>query len=85
MEKKNDGGPAFPIYIEKIVPGNYARAHPGMSLRDWFAGQALRGILAWDAEMNNRSRTDVSTEPQIIAASCYNIADAMLAEREKKP
>ena len=30
-----DGGPAFPLYEED-----------GMSLRDWFAGQALAGILA---------------------------------------
>ena len=33
----NDGGPAFPL------PGEYVTT--GMSLRDWFAGQALAGIV----------------------------------------
>ena len=36
MTKPNNGGPAFPLPHA---------SHPGMSLRDWFAGQAL-GCLA---------------------------------------
>lgn len=36
---KNDGGPAFP-QIGRMFPVS------GMSLRDWFAGQALSGLLA---------------------------------------
>jgi hypothetical protein len=36
---KDDGGPAFPI---ETTATPYA---PGMSLRDWFAGQALAGLV----------------------------------------
>ncbi len=46
-----------------------------MTLRDWFAGQALVGILA-DGAM-------VRKPPSDIAKMAYVFADAMLAEREK--
>jgi len=36
----NDGGPAFPLPSEPGFP-----AEMGMTLRDWFAGQALAGFL----------------------------------------
>jgi hypothetical protein len=42
----------------------------GMSLRDWFAGQAL-------AHCAN------TMEAEVKASYCYQIADAMLKEREK--
>jgi hypothetical protein len=47
-----------------------------MTLRDWFAGQAMVGILANDS--------DPSPEqvPHIVA-SAYILADAMLSQREK--
>ena len=47
----------------------------GMTLRDYFAGQALAGSLA---------NTDAPT-PEIEARWAYEIADAMLAERAKEP
>jgi len=38
-----DGGPAFPC----VEPGELADIHyHGMSLRDYFAGQAFMGLLA---------------------------------------
>lgn len=49
---------------------------PGMSLRDWFAGQALNGLLAsgkWD-------NCGVGFEAY-IATHAHNVADAMLAAR----
>lgn len=46
MSDTNDGGPAFPVRLldgqELVCEGE----GDGMSLRDWFAGQALAGILA---------------------------------------
>jgi hypothetical protein len=45
-----------------------------MSLRDWFAGQALAGMLAKPV---NRTGMDA------VASDAYNYADAMLAERAK--
>lgn len=70
-----DGGPAFPHgSLESIY------AESGMSLRDWFAGQALSGgWLSEQAVMHSMVNT-----PMNLAKEAYNIADAMLAEREKQ-
>ena len=73
----NDGGPAFP---GKICTGHIDDApiyeHPyGMSLRDYFAGQALAGIIF------NIRPSYTNTD---IATTCYSMADAMLAERKGK-
>ena len=38
-----DGGPAFPVQA-LAAPGSEVAC--GMSLRDWFAGQALAGLMA---------------------------------------
>jgi hypothetical protein len=46
-----------------------------MTLRDWFAGQALVGYIAKHGTLNDRSST--------IADYCYTRAAAMLAERAK--
>lgn len=47
----------------------------GMTLRDWFAGQALVG---WLSDPNNTHDADT------ISRCCYEYADAMLAERERR-
>ena len=46
--------------------------HHGMTLRDHFAGLAMQGMVSTSNNMNN------------IAKTAYMMADAMLAEREKK-
>ena len=44
MTQTNDGGRAFPAFEPGVQgPDLY---HMGMSLRDYFAGQALTGIIA---------------------------------------
>lgn len=65
---KKDGGYAFPR-------SEFADAieRSGMSLRDWFAGQAIQ--LAWERWMKDG--------PVVVAEESYKIADAMLNEREK--
>lgn len=63
---KIDGGPAFPLPVTEWNPGN-----AGMSLRDWFAGQALAGIMTL--------RPNTADE---AAWAAYEAADAMLAARE---
>lgn len=47
-----------------------------MSLRDWFAGMALQGILA--AEINHRA----SISQNVTEA--FDIADNMIKERAKR-
>lgn len=73
---KNDGGPAFPRSLASIH-GDYksmsqASSH-GMTLRDYFAAAALGGWFGQDSAGN----------PEIVAATCYEFADAMIAVRGK--
>jgi hypothetical protein len=66
----NDGGPAFPFQ------DGYGRVS-GMTLRQYYAGQVLIGIMA------NPNSTAVTSNA--IATWCFNMADAMLkAEQEVK-
>ena len=71
-DRINHGGPAFPS--EGEGHGNPKYHSPGMTLRDWFAGQALAGLLA-------ESMHDCG--PEGIAHDCYLYADAMIAAGEK--
>jgi hypothetical protein len=48
----------------------------GRSLRDWFAGQAMPGLLA--------SLQEEGVNCTLIAQLAYKISDAMIAQREKK-
>jgi hypothetical protein len=58
--------PAFPF-----------QSAPGMTLRDWFAGQAIVGLLA------NPNNTQ-SPEWAGFSWDAYKMADAMIAQRDKK-
>ncbi len=69
--------PAFPrqhVVADANDPG-FKLGTPGMSLRDWFAGMALQGMLA------NPHRQILSG--RAAAVDAYISADAMLAERAK--
>ena len=67
---------AFP-YLELNVKGEAVDQHLGMTLRDYFAGQALVGLSTGDWYMD-------TSAPERIAKSAYSVADAMLAERGKQ-
>jgi hypothetical protein len=75
MTTINDGGPAFPSVGEGF--GNPSYSAPGMTLRDWFAGQALAGMCAVPVPR--------STKAETFADSAYVLADEMLKAREVKP
>lgn len=74
--------PAFPL---STPDGHYngSVADRGMSLRDWFAGQALpyAAFHATDSE-NHPMRQDFLPE-EWAARMSYAFADAMIAERTK--
>lgn len=77
MSAPKDGSPAFPL--QSIGP-EFMPGHCGMTLRDWFAGQALAGWLAsYDPEDSHPVATEVQGS---LAAYSYAIADAMLSARE---
>lgn len=78
----SNGGPAFPYgptkathtpYEEGGGESEFTHGNEGMSLRDYFAGQALAGICA---------NPNVDRMANIVAEA-YKAADAMLAERER--
>jgi len=63
----------------KTVKQNVEVQYPGMSLRDYFAGQALAGTIAG----LNRQQPLEPEEEVTLARSSYSVADAMLAARNK--
>ena len=73
-ETINDGGPAFPV---ETTSTPYS---PGMSLRDWFAGQALAGMLSGPDSPPAETWEEMV---QHISATAYDYADAMIAARSK--
>ena len=68
----DDGGPAFPLTINN-GPDKFSICLPGMTLRDWFAGQALSGVI---------SNLEDGVRDDDIVNACYLMADAMLARRK---
>ncbi len=70
-----DGGAAFPATIRNYDDSLSGFAQPGMSLRDYFAGQALIGLLASTVEQ------ELCDEPRDYAITAYSFADAMLSAR----
>lgn len=50
----------------------------GMSLRDWFAGQAFPGVFG---ALVDDPKTPTNQIAPLAAKAAYHIADAMLAER----
>jgi hypothetical protein len=73
----NDGGQAFPHF--KIDPySSKVEICPqgGMTLRDYFAGQALAGMLM------NYTTAKFGLAEISVANHAYKLADAMLAARE---
>ena len=75
----DNGGPAFPlnmppVYREHATPCYEAQAGAsGMTLRDWFAGQAIVGL----ANQNELKDKD-------LARFAYVLADEMLSARKNK-
>jgi len=75
MSKIDDGGPAFPGTEDiSVVNGvSVLSPFPGMSLRDWFAGQVIIGIYA---ATTHAAHADDARE-------AYMQADAMIAARKE--
>jgi hypothetical protein len=76
----NDGGPAFPAQPIHHFPDGITMSQNqgGMTLRDYFAGQALAGMLI------NYTTQKFGVGEQTCAKGAYEFADAMLAAREGK-
>lgn len=71
MNKINDGEPAFPVFAFDAMKNGIICYDKGMTLRDYFAGQALAG-------MDILIGVD---DYGILIRSAYKIADAMIKQR----
>ena len=61
--------------------GEWAK-RDGMTLRDYFAAQAINGLMAMIAAgKHDLSHLDGSTQEEHLAVAGYRVADAMLAAR----
>lgn len=81
--RANDGGPAFPVSPLSDRTDEMRYGDEGMSLRDWFAGQAMKGFAPRIYDAGYPQEPTVM-EVAWATKAAYVIADAMLAEREAK-
>lgn len=79
-KKIDDGGAAFPRTEQHADGATYF--YHGMSLRDWFAGQALAGMLAIPEHDNGNFHNNCGEAFIGPARYAYRMADAMLAARK---
>ncbi|MGS0941589.1 hypothetical protein ACVA51_13655 [Pseudomonas luteola] len=68
---KDNGGPAFPC---EQVKNFVKHMEAGMTLRDYFAAKAMASIIAGNFQFDG---------PAGLAKQAYEMADAMLVERNK--
>lgn len=76
------GGLAFPGITIRESGSSYSPNtqvyHGGMTLRDWFAGMAMQTLLNVDQGIGQPPSADYGAK---VALAAYNMADAMLVER----
>lgn len=68
MNKKDQGGQAFPVPADATL---------GLTVRQWYKGQALAGWLA------SFAGTSDHPIPEMTTKLCAEIADAMIQEDNK--
>ena len=91
MTEKDDGGRAFPYGGQMMNPdGKWAQdGDPGMTLRQWYAGLAMQGLLA--STMDERGATAIRAVAkdqgkgvvEVVASTAIGFAEALIAELKK--
>jgi len=79
----DDGGPAFPETRWEDLT-HQEMQWTGMTLRDWFAGQAVTGWLASPESDKLLQRCEGNLEDALnrMSQASYMLADAMIATRK---
>jgi hypothetical protein len=77
-EPIDDGGHAYPTLFTTPDIGSGLK---GMTLRDWFAGQAMQGMLSNPA---NYGSSHEWRDDATVAEQAYEIADDMIKARKEK-
>jgi len=70
-DARKDGGPAFP---QGMQVGHVAKMEGGLSVRDYFAAKAMQAFITGKGTISYKQ----------TCLNAYELADAMLAAREKK-
>ena len=73
MEKIDDGGNAFPNW----GTGDFT-IKGGMTLRQWYTGKALQGIIAQGSGVNSNF-----FEADVVARMAFRYANALIEEEQK--
>ncbi len=81
MSEAENGGPAFPVV--EVHPVHGSRVDMGMSLRDYFAGQAIIGLVGHGNNVESCNYDPTATIADVVAGHAYFIADSMLKARQK--
>jgi hypothetical protein len=71
--------PAFPAMHYDLADNEH-----GLTMRDYFAAQALTGAQIWDAVLNGREASQFCGGVNKLAEVAYAVADAMLKERSRE-
>jgi hypothetical protein len=84
-QTKDDGGQAFPCPGMTGLPNDELLwPSMGMSLRDYFAAQALVAAGTWSPLPSDKAHYYGTQEDAAARASwAYRIADSMLTQRDK--
>ncbi len=77
LSEIDDAGPAFPSTDANGFTG------VGISVRDYFAAQALSGLCSLGKNLEDESAPDDWTQSDVVASTAYHIADAMLKARSR--
>lgn len=78
---KETGGPAFP-YEERNMDGMPVKDYFGMTLRDYFAAQAMQALIA--RETTGAFNFEACpNDPWRVALWAYDVADQMIKVREQ--
>jgi hypothetical protein len=75
-----EGGPAFPVSI----PGCGDNGWSGMTVRDYFAAQAMQGLLADGGLVRAIGEGKGPEGVRNVTRIAYAVAESMLLERERK-
>lgn len=85
MDENQSGGSAFPIVVSRDTDPNQATFVYGMTKHEWFAGQALDGLLA---SPRGVSGLNIDSDPDEIlqknTARALQYADAMIEAYKKR-
>jgi len=79
---KENGGAAFGFSTIPDPDGDTKVKPAGMTLRDYFAAQALSALFS-DPNLVSTAFKSVHSPDATMASWAYQFADAMLAERSK--